>query len=217
MPKKSGRRHRRPANPVPSQRLRLPDGTSVEVPNPDHPAWAALDRLRRGAPHPEDSKTVAAWLPTVDPRYLQYMRALAQVPSDTADVVGGKNLGKGPDAAQTVFTRLVELLDSGELGMCVHVRPHAPNPAIWTAWSPSKLRCLPCAETAGTGIKGTKEDRRCDACGYIGARVYQISKLTPPVKYRQLILPILVIFGLCPRCAGPEVIQAQRAAKASST
>lgn len=168
---------------------------------PDDHARAALGRLRAGTPLPGDTETAREWTARLDPRYVEYMRTLAQGPRETADVLTGEYV-KRPAAGGKVLGRLAELAETGDLGMCVHVRSLAPQPALWLAWFPGKLRCRACAAAASARITGTAADRTCDACGHVGAGISSMSQLTPPVEHMQVVVRILVIFGLCKRCAG---------------
>jgi hypothetical protein len=52
-------------------------------------------------------------------------------------------------------------------------------------------------------VTGTREDFRCDACGHIGKRIVKLAQMTQPFCYQEVIVPILILFGLCMRCAGP--------------
>jgi hypothetical protein len=203
----SGRRsrqQRRQAPPRSRQRIKLPDGTSIEAPDPDHPARDAISRVRAGTPQPGDAELVAGWLAETDPRYLQYMAWLGAGPREAADVVPAirTKVQIPAGAREKILGTLAGLAASGELGMCAHVRPLAPAHAWWVAWAPRKLRCQDCAELVSKRITGTTADRQCDACGHIGKYINKLSVMTPPAEHNQVVVRILVVFGLCNRCAG---------------
>lgn len=209
------RRARAFASSRQGRRLRLPDGTSIDVPDRDDPAWDAIDRLKAGRGRPGDEQAADAFMARVDPRYWAYLAYLARGPRDVTDVLGGRVVGDKPPAVRVILMQLNDLAESGELGMCLHVRPRAPRPAVWVPWAPRKLRCPDCATIAGAGIAGTTADRQCDMCGHIGKGINKLSFLTAPVEYRQVVVPIFVTFGLCNRCAGPEVVRAQHRSPAA--
>jgi hypothetical protein len=205
------RQHQRAAG---RGRLKLPDGTSVEIPDPGHPGWDALRRLREGEGRPGDERLLDELLAVSDMRYWRYMSAVSAGPRDTADILPGNGVIRSeqrPPAVNAVLRQLADQAAGGDLGMCAHIRARAPQPAMWLAWAPRKLRCPGCAREAGRKITGTAADYRCDVCGHIGKRVSKLSLLTPPLEHQQVVVPVLVIFALCDRCAGPDVIKAQQA------
>ena len=186
-------------------RIKLPGGGAVLVPDRDHPAWDAIDRLRAGTGTEQDLNLVAEWLPTTDIRYWQHMMRVAKAPRRAEDVLVSRgHVTPTSDAVKKIKAKLADLITDGELGMCTHVRHLAPDAATWAAWAPQKLRCQACLdEYDRTTVTGTREDFRCDACGHIGKRIVKLAQMTEPFRYMEVIVPILIIFGLCVRCAGP--------------
>lgn len=201
------------------RRLKLPGGGTVNVPDRTSPGGAALARIQAGIGRPGDMEHAREWLATTDPRYWAHMSRVAAAPQVIGDVVADSTVVTPVDAAKKIQARFYEMVVSGEVGMCVHVRQLAPQLAIWAPWAPGKIRCEACFGEVGGRIAGTIEDRRCDACGYIPKHVIQLTKMIPPAEYRQVIVPILITFGLCQKCAGPDITaafmargEAQRAA-----
>jgi hypothetical protein len=197
-----------PGDPYGGDRLKLPSGETVRQPDRSHPGYAALIRILTGAEQPDDRKLFAAWRATIDPRYLAYMHKLAQMPKKPEDMTTGPyhHLDGTPPGARVVVARFNEALEAGTLGMCAHVRLYAPRPAYWLAWAPGKLRCYDCMQTENKRIKGQKADFTCDACGHINRRFIQsLSQLTDPISYRQILISVYRVFGLCRRCLGEHV------------
>ena len=50
-----------------------------------------------------------------------------------------------------VFTAMIGRLRqraiTGQLTLCPHLSYDAPEPAVWCAWAPGRLRCASCAHT----------------------------------------------------------------------
>lgn len=94
----------------------------------------------------------------------------------------------------------------GQLTLCAHLSPSAPEPAFWCAWAPGRIRCAACAQAAQRRIHGTREDRRCDNCRAIGPTIHADMAQLPPVVVDlppwppKCVPPVTLIFGLCPAC-----------------
>jgi hypothetical protein len=92
---------------------------------------------------------------------------------------------------------------------CKHLRKDAPQPAAWQAWRPGRLYCGPCLVSLPR--LSSKEDRRCDACGWIGGSITP-GNLTVPAKDlperagkpAQIRPPVTIFYGLCGRCMAAE-------------
>jgi hypothetical protein len=94
---------------------------------------------------------------------------------------------------------------TGELDLCPHLSPAAPQPAFWSAWDPGWVRCGRCTGPAADAIKGTDEEHRCDHCRRVSDRIHNEAVLLPPVvaDLPGLVAasgPVTVTFGLCPDC-----------------
>jgi hypothetical protein len=95
---------------------------------------------------------------------------------------------------------------TGQLTLCPHLSYDAPQPALWCAWAPGRLRCTPCAHTTQKRIKGTVEDRRCDHCRRTGPTIHPDMAQLPaivvdlPPWSAKCVPPVTLMFGLCPRC-----------------
>lgn len=106
-------------------------------------------------------------------------------------------------AAAAVIDRLAKLAQSGQVTLCPHLNPRAPQLMFWAAWRPGRIRCIPCAQAVDRAIQGTREDRRCDHCRKVRRTLHahagQISAVVvPALLYAQG--PIAVNFGLCDAC-----------------
>jgi hypothetical protein len=192
-------------NPYGGDRLKLPTGETVRLPDRTHPGCAAVRRILAGNEEPGDQELRAAWIATMDPRYVAYMNLLDRTPQQTEDMISGPSHRIGDDAAgaRTVIARFASAVNDGTMEMCPHVRQQAPQPAYWMGWAPGKLRCRDCSMTEYRRIKGTTADFTCDACGHITRNgIQSVSRLTPPVLYRQVLVRVFIAFGLCPRCLG---------------
>src|SRR5579859_6079861 len=62
-----------PAERYGGDRLKLPGGVSVRLPDKNHPGCAALRRVRAGDEQPGDREQISAWIMTMDPRYVAYL------------------------------------------------------------------------------------------------------------------------------------------------
>jgi hypothetical protein len=127
--KRANRRRQaaRSARPHPpgqqQQRLKLPQGSAVLIPDESHPAWDAIGRLRAGTGTAQDMDLVTEWLPTTDLRYWQHMMRVARAPRQVEDVLVSRGrVTPTSDAAETIKARLAATVIAGELGMCAHVR-----------------------------------------------------------------------------------------------
>lgn len=190
-----------------SGRLKLPDGTVIKMPDMTHPGRDAVLRIKAGTPQPGDQQAADEWTASIDPRYVQYIAWLNKQPDTTAGAFGKPpqpDTPLGKEAMNTIGQMFISRFDAGTLGMCAHVRRQAPRAARWLAWAPEKLRCAECSDMIGATIKGTKRDYICDACGHHTRRIRACSKLLPPILYREVMVRVLMIYGLCPRCATPE-------------
>lgn len=191
-----------PRDPYGGDRLKLPSGETVRLPDRNHPGAAALKRILDGNEQPEDRQLFSTWKATMDPRYVAYMDLLTLMPKRSEQMVTGpsKDIGN-PLGARVVLQRFADAVNTGAMEMCVHVRQQAPHPAHWVAWAPGKLRCHDCAMLESRRIKGGKEDYTCDACGHVTRKHIQaVTKMTPPIVYRRIIVPVFLVFGLCRNC-----------------
>lgn len=181
------------------------------MPDFDAPGWAALNRIKAGAEQPGDMDLADEWMAAVDPKYWVYAAHLARAPKSVKDMfTDARPIEVTTGADKRIKQQFADLAKSGELGMCVHVRHQAPRAARWMSWSPGKLRCVECAELVCREIRGTPEDRRCDACGHIGTRIHKLSTLIPASTYKEVLVPILIFFGLCNHCAGIDPADKER-------
>jgi hypothetical protein len=117
----------------------------------------------------------------------------------------------GPVTA-TIIDRLRARGLAGQLTLCEHLSYTAPAVAVWLAYAPGRLRCLPCTGRVAVRVKGTREDRRCDHCRAVVNAVHSTATLLPPVVLDLAPLavaptctpPILVQYGLCPSCRAAD-------------
>jgi hypothetical protein len=114
-----------------------------------------------------------------------------------------------PPALRRILTRLDTHLKAGQVTTCRHLSPNAPAPTWWPAWAPGRIRCASCTERTSERIKGTREDRRCDACSRMaGGTVYLGAVLLPGALaelpgFIGVWPPVTVLFGLCAACRIP--------------
>jgi hypothetical protein len=199
-----------PQDPYGGDRLKLPNGETVRLPDRAHPGCAALRRIKAGEEQPGDQELYQEWYRTIDPRYLAYMAALGKMPTRSEQMIKGPSRtvqdGEMP-GADVVIGQFAALIEDEVMEACPHVRQKAPESAYWLGWAPRKLRCYECAQEEHRRIKGGREDFTCDACGHIDRKHIQtVSKLTLPITYRQLMVSVFLMFGLCRRCMGEQVI-----------
>jgi hypothetical protein len=123
---------------------------------------------------------------------------------------------RGP--RRRVLERVEGLLERGELAACPHVAAEmAPGlmprggeqleAMLWLSWHPRAISCGRCA--AELPRPGTAEDYTCDGCGHVGEAGDHLESVTYVVpasaeaaaRTGRVGPPLLVVFGLCPRCA----------------
>jgi hypothetical protein len=109
----------------------------------------------------------------------------------------------GPD--RKIIDAFRQRDESGGLSWCRHLKPGSPQPAVWLAWRPSRLYCLPCVPRLPQ--ISSKEDRRCDACRTIVPKIHPCRMMAParPLPARQgkpeeVRPPVIMMYGLCGRC-----------------
>lgn len=193
---------------VSEYRLKLPNGRTVTVHAPSEDCAQVLHKMARGeASTDADRAVMRDWLALQHPDYVRYMlatiaidgAAVTEMQNDTPGFMAGTELPEDTPAANIVG-RLMARLQSGDIGLCKHVRHNAPDAGIWFPWKPEKIRCRECAYQLVQQIKGTKEDRRCDNCGWIGAKVAEEIFRLPPIYVCHVIIPVISFFGLCGKC-----------------
>jgi hypothetical protein len=102
-----------------------------------------------------------------------------------------------------LLTRLHTQIGARHTTSCPHLNVRHPQPIYWIAWRPGRLRCAPCATTAGATIKNTAEERRCDSCRTIAPTIHAGGLQIPAVVAPQLLIaagPLTILFGLCGAC-----------------
>lgn len=106
-----------------------------------------------------------------------------------------------------LIARLPQRMLAGQITLCPHLSYTAPEPSFWCVWAPGRLRCAHCTEAAQRRIRGTAEDRRCDACRKTGPKIHPDMAQLPPIVVDlpspwppRCVPPITVLFGLCPDC-----------------
>jgi hypothetical protein len=111
-----------------------------------------------------------------------------------------------------VRDKLVRHLLSPGYGCCEHLR--GVEPVHWAAWAPGRLRCAPCTAAAAQRIRGTVEDRRCDACRRVGPGIHTATVQLPPTVVDLgpetapiTVPPMFVHFGLCRSCYNQAAAQ----------
>lgn len=127
---------------------------------------------------------------------------------EAADIVGalirpGDSVGCGELAgsALAVVRQLEARIRSRGLTRCPHVVGIAPT--FWCAWAPGRLRCADCADAANARIRGTREDRRCDACRRVVPLIRRCAVALPALisDARPAALgPIIAMYGVCGPC-----------------
>lgn len=151
---------------------------------------------------------------------LSHMSVRARALADQAGAAGAAGLGilaamaeagggtpayqVPPPLIQEVTDRFPRLAAAGQLQLCRHLSPAAPEPAFWSAWDPGRLRCARCLATA-PDIAGTDEDHRCDYCNRSAETIHPETVLLPAVvaDLPGMVAargPVMAMFGLCPRC-----------------
>jgi hypothetical protein len=109
-----------------------------------------------------------------------------------------------PPLIREVAERFPRLAAAGQVEPCPHLSPAAPEPTFWYAWDPGRLRCARCLATA-PDIADSGEDQRCDYCRRstetIHPETVQLPALAADMPGTVAASgPVLVMFGLCPRC-----------------
>lgn len=132
-----------------------------------------------------------------------------------ADQIGGTPTWTPPSpAVETVFARLNYHLATSRVTMCRHLRPAAPAPAWWPIWAPGRLRCAGCVARASLRIRGTREDKICDACRHFSpSGLYNSATLLPACfadlpGFVGVWPPVTVLFGVCAACRNAQPHQA---------
>lgn len=187
--------------------VKMPGGGIIDLSMPEPKVMDLFERMRVGIPPTRDElETALGWMAGQPIGYQVY--ALEAMRNQVVMMMGAKKaIRSGQYQAQAldmeslrILRDLSERVESGTLGMCKHVRALAPAPASWVAWMPDKVRCPQCAEEACKGIRGTKEDTRCDECGNIHARISTNVAQILPTNLSGVVVPMLLTFGLCDRC-----------------
>jgi hypothetical protein len=106
---------------------------------------------------------------------------------------------------RAILARFTAKALAGQLTLCPDLSYDAPKPSFWCAWAPGRIRCVKCADTASRRIHGTAEDRRCDHCRKIRPVIHRGAMELPSVVVdlpirAKCVPPVIVVFGLCPRC-----------------
>lgn len=131
----------------------------------------------------------------------------ASVLAAMAAIGGGTHEYRPPSLLVREMTERFALRAAcGELGLCPHLSPAAPQPAFWSAWDPGSIRCGRCIGPEADAIKGTDEEHRCDHCRQVNERIHNEAVLLPPVvaDLPGLVAasgPLTLMFGLCPEKA----------------
>jgi len=214
---KRARQRRRAAGvtrprPVPGEletfRMKLPWGGFADItpPPPEVIGMTQRPDARTTPATPAELAALAEWLGRQPPEYQVYaaelMRTNLSLIEGSARLKESGLTGRRDIDARLlpVLARFWELVRSGELDMCRHVRALAPSPAVWQAWAPGKIRCQECARLESARIQDTKEDRRCDQCGTIQPRITSGMAETPAVPVRGVLVPVITLYGLCAHC-----------------
>ena len=92
---------------------------------------------------------------------------------------------------------------TGDLDLCPHLSPAAPQPTFWSAWDPGWVRCGRCIGPEADAIKGTDEEHRCDYCRRVSDRIHHAAVLLPAIVADMPGLvaasgPVTVLFGTLP-------------------
>lgn len=99
--------------------------------------------------------------------------------------------GRHP-AVRVIVSRLRELAEAGQLGLCEHLDPAAPRRAHWIAARPDRLLCDLCLVTVG-GAFAQQRSLGCDVCG-VGMRPAELEGI-------RIAVASTMVFGLlCPTC-----------------
>lgn len=194
--------------------LKLPSGREITL-SPQLPEIIELhEKLATGEPlSPDKIAKLRAWLVTQPPEYVEYISDLFETTlSAYARTLSSpevlREFGK-PGVIQPetspVLMRFSELIQSGQIGMCKHIRRLAPTPGVWLPWAPGKIRCQDCAGLEMTRIAGTKEDRRCDQCGTIQPKIRSHMVLTPPFNIQGIVIAVGIQWGLCGHCDAAQL------------
>lgn len=110
-----------------------------------------------------------------------------------------------PSLVREVAERFPRRAAAGQIDLCAHLSPAAPEPAFWCASDPGWLRCGGCLGDATDSIRGTEEDQRCDYCRRVSDRIHNEAGLMPPIVAELPGMlaasgPVMLMFGLCPDC-----------------
>lgn len=115
------------------------------------------------------------------------------------------NVERGTGPVRKIVDRFRQADESDQMTWCRHLKPGSPQPAVWQAWRPSRLYCMPC--TAQLPPLSGKEDRRCDACRWVGTKIWPQRMMVPgrslaarAGKPEEARPPLMLMFGLCGRC-----------------
>lgn len=110
----------------------------------------------------------------------------------------------GP-ASERMLGKYSQRALSGRLAMCPHIDPRAPQPAVWLAWAPGRIRCAPCAAKTAERVL-SNESHRCDHCHRIAVRITSVAIPLPAIVVNLPKLPafamppVQIQFGLCLTC-----------------
>lgn len=129
-----------------------------------------------------------------------------QIMASIADQLHGHLSAQAPRGpAAAVLRQFVDRAATGHLTGCGHLSD-SPEPLWWVPHRPGKLRCADCCAAAGRAIRGTREDRRCDACRRVRSTIVATAAALSPIVVDLPGLPpvasgpVIVLFGLCPPC-----------------
>lgn len=168
----------------------------------DPEAAASLVRADRDRQLGDAAPAVRALVDQADAAAAHGLGILAAV----AEHEGGTFTQQAPPAlVLEIAGRFAARAAAGQLGLCPHVSPAAPEPAFWSPWAPDLVRCVRCNAEAGEAIKGTDEDQRCDYCRTGSAVIHNEMAMLPAVVADlpgaiAASGPVILMFGLCPAC-----------------
>ena len=130
------------------------------------------------------------------------------------------HIERGTGPVRKVVDRFRQADESGQMTWCRHLKPGSPQPATWQAWRPSRLYCGPCMVKLPP--LSSKEDRRCDACRWVGTKIWPQRMMVPgrslPAregKPGETRPPVILMFGLCGRCQARAKAAAAELAEAT--
>jgi len=193
--------------------VRLPNGKTVIITEPPAEFMEMIEKSEPGRRPwtPEERMIFSLWISSQPIEYQAFMLdslAMTSEIRDALDMHPRHPLQNHP-MVEGIRMQMFGRIANNRLGMCVHVRRNAPNPAVWVPFAPNKARCVPCNTLVANGVRGTKEDRRCDVCKRIRASLVTCELFESSVTIRHVIVPVIIAFGICKRCLDTAISEVE--------